>query len=980
MSEQNPTPSTGTTGPAPDINNLGDAAERQRAYEQHGSLWQGQSRSWFAPAVQLIAQHAGILGELDRLRTVDRQIRMADVQRYLEATGRDLPEPPPLLPNLSPDQAQGYVDMLLTHGLWLIALTAEGKEPVHHGWNTRPALTREEAIAHLVSGGNLGIDVGRSGVIVVDCEDIRSTSAMLAAGYTAAVATASGQDKTSAKFGGAHFYFRRPEGVTDEQLRSVTQLDLGGGKVDLLAAPADPTANATRHTVAGGTAVVTVSGARYVVAPGSQLFLARSGRYAPMQRGVFDGGQWLDAPEWMWDASKAPEAVAEIGGGMTPRVRRPYVPNPHSDQITQQVDGIDWDEWLAYANGKLTFFAYDSDGCGVYTYVESTSSPRSVILHEGCGNGHGAHAFSGTLAAAWGREHGSRLQFTAFLADMSERELAREFDIDLRRNPLSGYTLSDLGVTNTAPGETDSEKGAAAKAEAQEAAEGSGAWLQREIARIEEETAVWEKVKFLRDVDDAAASHGVLNWGLLCALLPRVACWIPPHVRLVGSSGQEGGANSGAAVSIFGLALGAPEAGKSEVLKIAADLVPLPPRASIAASGTGEGVMKTFGEMLPLRGGPTEESDDSDAEDELERFAQNTEGFAWKWHTDTVLLETAEAEVFMTEMDRTGTKAMALYRGMWMGEVVGTTTSDIKRRTFMSPHTYRFCCALGAQLDLAALGPLLEGGRLGNPQRFLPLPVGVTVAQGSPRVSIQIPDVNYDGANAPALHTVTLMEGQHRPVWIHWPEDARAEFVAARANRTSNTFAAFDVERVLLRAEIDDPLEDMKGHELLHQLKVAAVLARAEGLIDPTNEHWAAAGAIMQVRAAVLRATVNVLEACKKVDRIKTGRNRGEESGHSKLVETSTQDEYRRGVAAKAAKKIQGSDKPLSEKQIGRGMTKTQQGVLPDVLRWMVQAGTLREAGENREGNTLYALPVNPTAAPPMGVVPDIGTIGKSAA
>src|SRR5699024_1172859 len=44
---------------------------------------------------------------------------------------------------------------------------------------------------------------------------------------------------------------------------------------------------------------------------------------------------------------------------------------------------------------------------------------------------------SGTLIAAWGREHGSRLQFAAWLHGVSEAELAQRFGIDLGGRSLA---------------------------------------------------------------------------------------------------------------------------------------------------------------------------------------------------------------------------------------------------------------------------------------------------------------------------------------------------------------------------------------------------------------------------------------------------------------------------------------------------------------------------------------------------------------
>ncbi|TDZ77378.1 hypothetical protein DE4585_04772 [Mycobacteroides salmoniphilum] len=953
-------------------------SDRLREYAKHGSLWGGERRRWHHPTVELLAQHAGVLTRLDELRSTDREIRMADVQRFLQAHGIQKPEIPTLQPNLTLEEAGNCVDLLQGHGLHLIPLLAEDKAPVQAGWNTAPALTREAAITHLASGGNLGWDVGRSRKIVIDCEDAQSTGAMLAAGFRPDIATANGLDMTSPKYGGRHFIFDRPEGIGDSQLRSRTGFALGGGKCDVLAAPYEEQ-HEVRTLMGGRLTVNVMRHGRYAVAPGSQLFEARAGRYTALAE-FADGRTNGPAPLWLWGQGEAPAPVAELAGAAVPKVKRAYVPNPNSDRITQEVDAIDWDEWLAYCGDKLWFYGYDGTcGCGVYTYCNATSSPRSAILHDGCEYGWGAHAYSGTLAGQWGREHGSRLQLAAFLAGLSERELAREFSIDLGRTSLSGYTLEDLRVAErTSMLSTESAQGSAAVAEAGQTVASNGVWLQAQIAQIEAETRCWESVKLMRDVDDAASSRGLLNWGLFGAVAPRVAMHIPGHVRLVGSDGQEGGPSSGSAVALFSILLGGPEAGKSETMKIAADLVPLPSEAAATAAGTGEGIMKTFGSMVDAQGRnaePDQSVDGAEAgDDDLDRFAARNSAFTWRWNTKSVLLWTAESESFMVELQRQGTKAMGIYRSAWMGEEVGTTTSDIKRRTFMPAHAYRFGVVMGAQLDSAALAPVLAGGRLGNPQRFGYFPVGIAEVVGSPRMSLPIPPLVYEGAAAPAAWAHELAEGQRPAVWVHWPPAARAEFEAARRKRRTDVFAAFDVEGILARAEAEDPLLDMAGHELLHQLKIAAVMARYEGLIDPTDAHWVAAGAVMRVRTAVLTATLGVLAACEKVERIRTGRERGEVSGHGKIAETATQDQYRLEIAEKALAAVTAAGTPLSENGIGGKWRPTARAVLSDVLKWCVDEKVLREAGTNRKGQRLYALPLTVvTTAPPVGSVASAG-------
>lgn len=85
----------------------------------------------------------------------------------------------------------------------------------------------------------------------------------------------------------------------------------------------------------------------------------------------------------------------------------------------------------------MTVIGVDSAcGCEVFHW-HTSGEARSGVLHDGCQFGSGVHVFSGTLIATWGREHGSRLQFAAWLHGVSEAEIAKKFGIDLGGPSLS---------------------------------------------------------------------------------------------------------------------------------------------------------------------------------------------------------------------------------------------------------------------------------------------------------------------------------------------------------------------------------------------------------------------------------------------------------------------------------------------------------------------------------------------------------------
>ncbi len=963
----------------PIIGNKGALTPLEK-YAQHGQLWPADTqRKFFSPEVDLLARHAGIIrdGKLAEVRSVDRMIRMADVQQYMLAHGIEHPTIPEPEPALTPEAAAWYVDVAQRNGLRLMALPNGVKGANTTGWDDLEALTRDQAIAHLAGGGNLGWDVGRSRKVVVDCEDQRSTAAMIAAGYQPSVATANGLDPLGQKHGGRHFILDVPPGIADAQLRTKLSVDLGGGKCDILAAPFEETVEVRQ--VMGGRHTVEVRNrhARYAVAPGSWLTEVRlldrsqAGRYGPMT-GFAEGTTTRPAPLWLWGLGDepAPAPVAELAGVLTTRVKKPYKPNPKSDRITQEIDGIDWDIWLSFCNGKLVFFGYDGGcGCGVYSYVGATSSPRSVILHEGCEFGYGAHSFSGTLAAEWGQEHGSRLQLASFLSGMSERALAAEVGVDLGGNPLEGLTLEDLGAVPIT-GDGDGEEGDAIPVEPDTAV-----WMVTELDRIERESRIWDKTPFLRTVDAAARSHGVGNWALLGALLPRLACRIPYWVRLVGRSGVSSGASSGTSLNLFTLLLADPEGGKSELIKLAEMLIPLP-GVGTTGLGTGEGLLKDFGHTEKIKR-------DDDEDQGVDGFS---EGFRHVWHNHYVMLSSAEGALGGAEATRTGSKATAMQRSLWMGEDVTSPTGDVEKRVRLAPHSYRLGILVGGQLDLDAIGWIYREGKLGTPQRYTPVPVTTYEPVGVPMERIHLPEVDWTEGN-PVAHQLTEAVGDPTPVFVKRPPAAEVFFKEARKRSRERQLDAFSTKVARERAAHDNLLASCRGHEGVHRYKVAAVLASADGLVHPTDAHWEAATAWMEMREVMMVVVTKILAEHLAAEDARRGRSDGRRRAAGRVAQEQAEDEALQESAARVVETITSAGKPESEAGLVRALR--MRAAMPSLLNWMVEAGLLVEGGLNGKRKPTYAVPGVTPGFPaksdivepaPLAVVPTIGTLGSAVA
>jgi hypothetical protein len=189
-------------------------------------------------------------------------VTMAEAEAEVARRGItvDLPDP---LPPMTEAEARWTVRLLHRLGARLIKLQPGRKNPVETAWQHADPLTEDEAVAWLVAGGNIGINLLRSGWLVLDAENAAATDLLIAADLMPTARTANAQDPTSPKLGGCHVWMPLPAGTDPATLVSKLQIPLvGGGLLDSLV------------------------GTRYIVGPGSRLDSAPGYRYG------FD-------PEWL---------------------------------------------------------------------------------------------------------------------------------------------------------------------------------------------------------------------------------------------------------------------------------------------------------------------------------------------------------------------------------------------------------------------------------------------------------------------------------------------------------------------------------------------------------------------------------------------------------------------------------------------------------------------------------------------------------
>lgn len=313
-----------------------------------------------------------------------------------------------------------WIDRADDLGMHKMALKPGLKEPASGstGWPDLPQPTGDQAEAWMLEGGNLGCNLGRSQMILWDADNEPGAQALLDAGYRPWVIPANAQNPNHSKgrFRGRHFLWRRPEAW------NVKDDDLSGGQVRL------PN---------GGTIDV-LCGRHYFVLPPSVL--CEEGFVATYRDAAAIG--WAEEidelPTWAWpdefrpaDAPEPPAGLEALRGKArritaTEKVER----DARSNEISEAVDAISWDEWLA-GETRLSDDTSASCGCDRKKWYAS-SNPGSIALHD-CWLGKFARIHSDTMAFELDADQRSMsaLSLHALLHRQSVRESARQHSIDM---------------------------------------------------------------------------------------------------------------------------------------------------------------------------------------------------------------------------------------------------------------------------------------------------------------------------------------------------------------------------------------------------------------------------------------------------------------------------------------------------------------------------------------------------------------------
>lgn len=330
----------------------------------------------------------------------------------------------------------------------------------------------------------------------------------------------------------------------------------------------------------------------------------------------------------------------------------------------------------------------------------------------------------------------------------------------------------------------------------------------------------WTARPILHHIRTAARASLTGPWAVLGVCLVDVVAATPPEVQLPGYVGGP------ASLNLFAGLVGPPGGGKGGATACARRALTITgpdghnTRAPQFPLGTGEGLVRIFA------------GDGGDDDAPPPRRA---------------IIDIPEIDSLGANASRQGATIMPTLRSAYMGEQLGSQTSEKARRTCIAPHTYRLGLIAGVQ-PLRA-GVLLDDAAGGTPQRFMWMRVDDPTAPRHPEPSpgadvVRLPEIPSGGCEMGMPDTV-----------VRAVRSARLESLHGGLER-----------------------QNLDGHALLAREKIAAALALLEGRLDATDDDWKLAGHVMAVSDATRAEVQRIRNTSDRRSRHQRAEHRGEDS------------------------------------------------------------------------------------------------------
>lgn len=797
------------------------------------------------------------------------------------------------------DVLDGYLDNYIRHfSKWANVNGGDGDTV---NWSKK-AEDAGELVMVKPAAVNLAVEVGGSGLVVVDCDtaaqmtrwfeanDLDPTIPGLIDPDIAPTVRSPGQrgpDGTMVHSDGGHYWFTVAEGELPDNVGAMTW-------------PGDD-----------GFAVLWDR--RYVLIPPS---VRPEGAYR------VDSGKVHALPDWLRDA------IINHGQRRAERIRdraaRP-VNGGLADAVDTWADGISWANILE-PFGWVPMARPDSCGCPIWTAPGEHASPKSATAHDaGCTAGfytevnaplhiwtdHGCHPFDDWLTKTATKTM-SKLQAAAAAyynnnvgAAMADLDVTPDLSVDLPADfgkapaPEADWPSPLLSADTATPDPT-----VQAVAEAKSAVGAS----------ITACDALFGHTDVLRHIAACADARGSSRVAVLVQVLMRTALAVPPRVVI---PAHLGGDNVG--LSVLVAVTGESSGGKGRAEAVGRDAITLlshgrERRFAPVTPSTGEGLVSMFAD--------TEKS-------------SKTGMIVTRVHAPAALLSFKDIETFGALASRSGNSLVGALLSLYMGDTLGSFTREGARRVIVPAHTVVAALSAGVQPSKGSvlLSPAMRDS--GMPQRFIWTPVrnGRTTQRGAvpDPITVQLPDF---GISTDPYHAETVFAPDHQ---IDAADLVQIEVAARVTSEIRSADLAKDLD---VFGAVPEGQDQLLGHAMLTRVKVAFLLAVLHGETTVAPPWWELACLVM----AVSEATAHAVAVASGAAEIVAERQHGERIGHRFAASDQVRDNAKvRDVADRLAARV-GDD--WTTVNVTALITKRKHDLIGDAWRLLITTGKV-EAREH---------------------------------
>jgi hypothetical protein len=413
----------------------------------------------------------------------------------------------------------------------------------------------------------------------------------------------------------------------------------------------------------------------------------------------------------------------------------------------------------------------------------------------------------------------------------------------------------------------------------------------------------WESRPILGHIRQAAHSRNRSGDAVLCAVLARVAAYLPHTLQLPPIVGGPGSLNW------YGIPIGGSGTGKSSAIRIGAELVPCPQGLDVADDrplGSGEGVAEAYM-------GSVDETEDGRTVKVRKQVRYNA------------LIRCDEGEALTELLSRKGSTLLETLRRGWTGDTLGQANAAIERTRVIPDGQYRLGLVIAFQPEKA--GELLGDDAGGTPQRFC----------WFSSVDPSVPDESPEWPGPLPWRPPTRFELRGTEI----QDRGYARHRMTVADTIARRIRAADLAQVRGEAQVADPLDT---HASFHRLKLAALFAILDDRLDVTEDDWKLADIVWETSRAVRTSVKAAVAAEAERDELVRVRKHARREQAAEVARKGAGDAVER-LARRLARYVHGRPGDgFTRGALGRRLKGSERDLIDHALAAAVEFGWLGEA------------------------------------